>query len=479
MAFDDTDQQRRKSRNSVSLHGSIIKIVNTRFFCHAILLVTSINICAQDAKKLEEPLARRASLGIGLAPLTDADKKLAEVTKGKGLKITQVVPGLSGDAAKLKAGDIVYKFDGKVLDAPTSVAPATHGKRAGTKATFEIIREGKLTKVEVVLVGKPFVKEEGMVVEYDQVVSNGKRIRMITTHPAGDGPFPTVFLIGGIGAYSIDNPFASMSYGNIIGPIAKSGYATVRMDKPGQGDSEGPLYSDLLFDDELDAYLQVLRKAKTKSYIDAKRIAIFGHSMGGAFGPLLAAVEPIRGVAVCGTMSKTWVEYNLENTRRQMLLAGANGAETDAYLREYSAINHLIYNEGLSPKQIISKYPRYKAVMMDASPDLKTFSGVGIPFFQQLANKNLMEAWSKSNCKVLTLWGENDFISTEWDHGFVADTLNKAKAGTAKYVKIPNSDHGFTTTSSQLDSMTKWGRPGGVFNPNIIEILKGWLQEVL
>ena len=43
---------------------------------------------------------------------------------------------------------------------------------------------------------------------------------------------------------------------------------------------------------------------------------IFGHSMGGVFGPILASEIPIRGIAVYGTVAKTWTEYCLENWRR-------------------------------------------------------------------------------------------------------------------------------------------------------------------
>jgi pimeloyl-ACP methyl ester carboxylesterase len=160
-------------------------------------------------------------------------------------------------------------------------------------------------------------------------------------------------------------------------------------------------------------------------------------------------------------------------------MSGATPAQVDDMTKGFAALTHYLYHEGKSPKQIIKEHPEMKAIVMENIPDLQTYSGVGIPFFQQLAKKNLMASWEKVNAKVLVLYGENDFISTESDHSYLADCLNKQKPGKAQYVKVPNSDHGFFNTSSPLDSMEKWGRGGTPFNSNIVDILSKWLKEIL
>jgi hypothetical protein len=43
--------------------------------------------------------------------------------------------------------------------------------------------------------------------------------------------------------------------------------------------------------------------------------------MGGVMAPLLASDVSVRGILVYGTITRTWFEYMLENTRRQMELA--------------------------------------------------------------------------------------------------------------------------------------------------------------
>jgi pimeloyl-ACP methyl ester carboxylesterase len=103
---------------------------------------------------------------------------------------------------------------------------------------------------------------------------------------------------------------------------------------------------------------------------------------------------------------------------------------------------------------------------------------VGIPFFQELADQNLMKAWSEVKAPVLVFWGENDFISTRWDHEYIVDTLNRKNPGSATLRVLEQSDHGFFRTTSPRDSMERWGK-GSPHNPNIEEALIEWLKKTL
>lgn len=424
-----------------------------------------------------DPLPRKGVLGAQLVPATAEEAKAAGLPEDAGVKVVRNLPGLTGERLKLEPNDVIVSIAGEKITRRPLINQLLGRQMAGKPVTVEVFRGGKLVKLTAEVAERPRQRPDGFKVVYDQVVSQGKRIRVIATHPEAPGRYPTIFLIGGIGAYSVDGDFAGIPYGNIIGPLAKSGYATVRIDKPGQGDSEGPMYTDLLFDTELDAYLQALRLAKTLDFVDKDKIVIFGHSMGGAFGPLVAAQEPVAGIVTSGTVVRTWIEYQLENTRRQAILGGASLAELDADMKRQAAISHLMFNEGLSAQEIVDKHPDLAPLLRSMSPDLKTYSGVGIPFFQQLAKKNLPEAWSKTDAKVLALYHENDFITDDYDHELIAQIVNARKPGNGEYKLVPQSDHGFNMTTSQADSRAKWGRPGGQFNPNVVEIISAWLDK--
>jgi pimeloyl-ACP methyl ester carboxylesterase len=416
-------------------------------------------------------LARKAAFGAKLAP--------ADGPGAAGIKISEVIPEGTAAALKLQVDDVITSVNGEKIASLPGFVGIVRTKFGGDPIDLVLTRGGKEIKVSGKLVERPRMKADGFVVNYDQVVSKGKRIRIVATHPEGKGPFPTIMLIGGIGAYSIDGDYSTTPYGTILGPLAKEGYTIIRVDKPGQGDSEGPAYTELLFDDELDAYRQALRLAKTLPYVDQNRIALFGHSMGGAFAPLVASENPVKAIVASATLAKTWFEYNLENSRRQSLLGGASAADVDDELRVMSSVFHYLFNEGKSPAEIKKLRPEL-ATMVDAMiPDGKTYSGVGLPFFAQLAQKNLVRAWTKTDANVLTLWGESDFVSGESDHEFIRDIVNAVKPGKATFVKLAQSDHGFMKTTSFQDSMAKWGQPGGQFNDNVLTTMRTWLKANL
>jgi hypothetical protein len=422
-------------------------------------------------------LPRKALLGAQLTPLTAEKAKLQKLTEG-AVEVTRIIPGTTAEAMKLLVGDIIVSLNGKKTPTVPEFMGSMRNIYGNQSVSVKVLRAGKSLDLNGISVEKPKQKGDGFTVEYTQVMSLGKRIRVVATHPIGTGPFPTIFMIGGIGSYSLDGEYNAVPYGNILSQFAKT-YTIIRTEKPGQGDSDGPIYTDLLFDAELDAYIQSLRMVKALPYVDKNRIAIFGHSMGGVFGPLVAQVEPVAGIAASATISKTWMEYMLENTRRQALLSGGAAQDVDQSLISTEAACHALFVEGLSPREAIRKHPELKSAVNGMVPDGKTYSGVGIQFFQQLAKKNLPAAWAKSNAKAIALWGENDFISTRYDHELIAEMMNKLHPGSAEFMLVPQSDHGFLKTNSMQESKQKWGRGGAPFNPNIIEILRTWFKKTI
>jgi hypothetical protein len=79
---------------------------------------------------------------------------------------------------------------------------------------------------------------------------------------------------------------------------SRSGFATVRMDKPGVGDSGGPKCGDADFSEELSAYRSAFAVLKQIEFIDASRIYIIGESNGGGFAPLVPGDTTVRGYLV-------------------------------------------------------------------------------------------------------------------------------------------------------------------------------------
>jgi len=444
--------------------GPAVDSVNMRrLFVVALLAFTSFAF--SDVQR-GDPLPRKGFLGVQTAP------------DPKGAKVLRIVPGSSAEKLGLHENDILTFLNGQPTPDPQHLVGSARSIMGGADLSVKFLRDGKEASASTKAVPRPLVTEQDLEVVYDQVLSQGKRIRVIITKPRTEGKHPTLFLVGGIGAYSVDAPFAAAPYGNVIGPIAHAGYVTVRIDKPGQGDSEGPAYKDLTFKTELDAYVQALRLAKTLPYVDASKIAIFGHSMGGCFGPLVASQEPVKAVIVNGTLFKSWAEYMLENTRRQSELSGSAAEALDKEQKNLDAVDHYLFTEGMTPPQVAAKHPELADFLKATVPDAETYSGVGIPFFRELSQINLPEAWKNSNCQVLSIYSENDFLSGRDDHERIATYVNKLRPGTAEFKLLKGIDHGFTKTTSMRDSQERWGK-GGDFNPVIVDTLLEFLKKTL
>ncbi len=98
------------------------------------------------------------------------------------------------------------------------------------------------------------------------------------------------------------------------------GFATVRLEKAGVGDSKGDC-AQTDFTAELGAYRQAFLKTRNYPFVDPGRIFILGVSEVVDLPPLVAQGAPVKGYVVDGGWSKTWYEHMLEIERRRWTLS--------------------------------------------------------------------------------------------------------------------------------------------------------------
>lgn len=413
------------------------------------------------------PLPRKPFFGAGLAA--------AE----KGVKIVQVTADTTAEAAGLKPDDIVTALGDTAIDSPQALAKAIAAQTTGGKVKVVFTRGGQSQTKEVTVKPKPADNGPGYETIYDNVVSKGHRIRIFVTKPKTPGKHPALFFIQGIGYVSNEQPLTSASgYGRICRAFSDKGYVTVRVEKPGLGDSEGGPADKVDWDMELDAFRQALLKTKTYDFVDPDKVVIFGHSMGGCQGPILAAEIPVKGLAVYGTVIRTWHEYVMDMYRHQSSLSGASASALDQVERNTVAALHLIFNEGLSLDEIKAKYPKWEAAARGLVPDGEHFSGIGLPFWRGCFAQNYAAFWEKLDTNVLSIYGACDFVAERVDHPMIAEVVNKVHPGKAKFVEIPNSDHAFRNVASLKESQEFWSRGGKEMNLAVCDVLTNWADEV-
>ncbi len=146
----------------------------------------------------------------------------------------------------------------------------------------------------------PFTEAETTVGE------GGGALGATLTMPRGEGPFPCVVLVHGSGPHDRDEtigpnkPFRDIAWG-----LAERGVASLRYDKrtKAHGAAMAGLATTLTVDDEVvrDAALAV-RVAARAAGVDAGRVVLAGHSLGGMLAPRIAARTPgLAGVAFLAT----------------------------------------------------------------------------------------------------------------------------------------------------------------------------------
>lgn len=393
-------------------------------------------------------------------------------------KIAGIVPGGSAEGV-LQVGDEISAFGTASIGSPQDITNyMISAAKSGETVTVTLKRGDKTEKIPLKLKERPREVSPDYDVIYSHIVSNGKRIRTIITKPKKAGKFPVFMMLQGLGQFSMDYPLSGNGpYSNFLRHFAKQDFVTLRVEKPGMGDAEGGPYVETDFVTEGDVYLQAIRAIKKESYVNPERVFMFGHSMGGTIGPWVVSQEPIFGFIPSSTIYKTWTEYWLENVRRQMDLGGASREAINNQMLAEAVIQPLVLVENWSPAEVNEKFPQYKAITDSYfAADPNKMMGRTLKFWRQLAQTSYPELWSKISCRTLVLWGQYDFVSTEEDHMMIRDHLNRQNPGTATYIRIENSNHGYQQVSSYQDAFTN---PGAPFNNKAVEVMDAWIKEQL
>jgi len=289
---------------------------------------------------------------------------------------------------------------------------------------------------------------------YDWVTNHsGENLRTFITRPnAVSGNVPVIFFVGWLSCDSMEYPDADTHDGFGIFMrrlIEESGYATMRMDKPGVGESQGQC-SKADFRSEIEGWQAAFDSLSKYDFIDQDRIFVVGLSNGGGFSPLAAREHLVRGFVSAGSWGRTWYEHMLELERRRLTAEGKSPAQVNASARVFTDFYNLYLMKGMTPGQILAQHPEWKAFWYD-EPDGQY--GRPAAFYQQLQALNLGELWQKVNAPVLVIRGSADEIMSRADSETIAQIVNHIHPGRARYMEIEDMSHGFTVKGKFYDPL--------------------------
>lgn len=403
-------------------------------------------------------LARRATLGIAVE---DAERGLTVVVLQK--------KGAAANAG-VKIGDILTGLSGTPIKTTTDYATFMHSVTAGEVVGVALRRAKTHLSVNLRAQPLPLETAAGIDIIYSSVAADGSLRRILIAKPKGNGPFPAILFIGGIGCYTIDNPLLPDTLYRIPAQrLAGSGFVTMRVEKSGVGDSQGVPCPQHDLHNEEHAYVAALRRLKELPYVNSRETYLFGHSIGGILGPSVASREAVAGLILADTTGLTWFEYELINTRRQLALAGYTPDQIDAEMRQKEACMHALLVEMRTPENIVKSNPR-------CAPELQY--PAHYTYMQQVAAFDGPRHWKSIAAPVLVLWGQSDFLTNEEDNRVIVDLVNTYHRGRGTFVAIPHMDHYFEIRASQkasFDAVSAGAR--GTFDPAIVTTIVDWLRR--
>src|SRR4051794_26257098 len=229
------------------------------------------------------------------------------------MRIAGVLDGGMAAAAGVEPGDIVVSIAGQPVRDLSSLASAVRIAGRASTTEIELLRDGERRTHATTVVAMPC--EPG--VTYDALDG----LRMLVTMP--DSPRALITFIQGIACESIDAPFADTPLDALVAGWTRAGFATLRLDKRGVGDSDGGPCRASDFAQELADARRVVAHAAQRAASLGVPLVVMGHSVGGIIAPQLACEHGCAALIVYGTPVMPWLECLDDSIRRQLELRGA------------------------------------------------------------------------------------------------------------------------------------------------------------
>ncbi|HEY1682718.1 MAG TPA: aspartyl protease family protein [Candidatus Tumulicola sp.] len=405
------------------------------------------------------PLARHALFGA------------AAVQKPGGVALSVVTPNGPAYAAGLRPGDIVRSMSGRSIPAPVDFYRVVHDSAAGTTLDVVYVRDGSPQHTNVVLGTANNEAFDGVTTTYDRIVVDNSLRRAILTVPSGARtPVPAVLILGGIGCFSVDVATnAQDAYLHLSRDLARAGVATVRIEKSGVGDSQGPPCSQCRLR---------LRSARLRggAGLDAQQpvdrpqahLLVWAQHRE-RHPPRLARDGGVAGLIVAEAVGRDWPEYEIRNLRRDLELDGSSPAEIDAALIEKASCMQMYMVQG-QPERAV------EATM----PSCKTHDSVypvSQGYISEVAQLNVIEPWMKLGLPVLAIYGTSDFETEIADHQRIVDVVNTGRTGSATLVTIDGMSHFLGKAATTAVAYADYGKRVEEYDSRLSDAVVGWLRE--
>jgi pimeloyl-ACP methyl ester carboxylesterase len=197
-------------------------------------------------------------------------------------------------------------------------------------------------------------------------LSSHNRLAGTLSVPNGKGPFPAVVLISGTGHNTRDEDvWGHKVFVVLADALSRRGFAVLRYDKRGVGDSSGDYDSATTADFTSDAEAAIAW-LKRQPQIDANRIGVLGHSEGGIIAPAVAAAD--KSVAFVVMIAGPCIRGDRLFVLQSAMTAKAYGAPDD-YIARRKVFDQELYSAIVSAASESAALDRAKALVAQGVAD--------------------------------------------------------------------------------------------------------------
>jgi len=363
---------------------------------------------------------------------------------------------------ELRQFDLVFPNPGGPLNVEVWVD--TRGRMARMAipvASLTVIRED-LTSVMARLDAFSHPRDQNVF-----IAGNGFNLAATFTPPAGvAGRAPVVILQAGSGAQDRDaTVFGIPIIGQIAGRLSDAGYFVVRYDKRGVGQSGGRVESA-----SIDAYtedaLAVVQWVRRRNDVDRNRVALVGHSEGGAVALLAAGRNrgDIDAMALLAAPGDTGRAITLAQQRHAL----DRSTESDASKQEKIELQTRLM-DAVVTGQGWETIP----------PELRTQADT--LWFKSWLSFDPAAAMRRTNQPVLILQGDRD-VQVPPSHADTLEALAAKRSGraatTARKIVVPGVNHLLVpATTGEVEEYATLEDKN--VSTAVTDALIAWLNEVL
>ena len=369
--------------------------------------------------------AKVSKSGTGEGTLTGKPVKVTKfAVTGGGPLIEAWIDDASGDLMRVyvAAQDVEYLRDGFKLTS-TGAAPAKVPPPAG------------VTEREV------------------NFASAGLEFPATLTLPANaSGKLSVIVLVHGSGAHDRDEtiaenkPFRDLAWG-----LAQQGVATLRYDKRAflYPEKAGVTLDSQVIADAAAA----IQFAGMQPGVDAKRVFLLGHSLGGALAPYIAERTPVHGMIMMAAPARGLNEVIKDQIRGIMKAQGKSDEEIAKAVAEQERIG--------------------QQVLAGKATDADLHGAIPAPLFKDMLSRDPAGELQKVNVPVLVLQGGKDAQVFQSDFDALREIAAKKPGSDAKL--FPNLNHLFMPVEGKADVSDVF-KPGHVA-PEVIDAIATWVKK--